>query len=332
MINKLLNTDPPSSEFYDLSIGTKRYFDFCGSVGFICTGDASYRAIEEVVGHTQIDGTHYAIVEWRFYAEREATSPDTEVIHKTEAFYFTMDGNELWMYNEEAEEKVQIYDFGFEPGDSLKQFIDRTKDWEPPFHYEVDEKNRVFPAVVTSDTTIQNDHGETFETVWASEEYEEGEVPVLKALSDSGIGFNRTYHDLFYYVKGMGTWHTVHNHWGIAMVGITMKAEKTYGQTVTVTTAQNDPNQIPVQPELRQNYPNPFNPVTQIEFEVPTAGEVRLEVYDMLGRRVAILLNEQAQAGKHRVPFNASDLSSGMYLYRLQTPNQSIEKNMLFIK
>ncbi|MCS7212140.1 MAG: choice-of-anchor Q domain-containing protein [Chloroherpetonaceae bacterium] len=69
--------------------------------------------------------------------------------------------------------------------------------------------------------------------------------------------------------------------------------------------------------ELLQNYPNPFNPTTVISYELPVATEVRLEVFDMLGRRVATLVNARQEAGRYQVSFNASELTSGLYLYRL---------------
>ncbi len=69
---------------------------------------------------------------------------------------------------------------------------------------------------------------------------------------------------------------------------------------------------------LAQNYPNPFNPGTTIRYELPTLSEVRLSVYDVLGREVSVLVNERRNAGSHEVRFDASQLSSGVYFYRMQ--------------
>jgi hypothetical protein len=69
---------------------------------------------------------------------------------------------------------------------------------------------------------------------------------------------------------------------------------------------------------LGQNYPNPFNPSTTITYELPEASVARLNVYDMLGREVSVLVNERRDAGVHQVKFDGSGLSSGVYLYRLQ--------------
>lgn len=84
--------------------------------------------------------------------------------------------------------------------------------------------------------------------------------------------------------------------------------------------------------ELSQNYPNPFNPSTQIHYELPERAQVRLEVYDILGRRVSTLVDEQQQAGRYEVTFDASGLASGTYIYRIEA-NEFIETSqMMFVK
>jgi surface protein/predicted outer membrane repeat protein len=83
---------------------------------------------------------------------------------------------------------------------------------------------------------------------------------------------------------------------------------------------------------LKQNYPNPFNPTTVISYELPQSADVRLEVYDIAGRQVATLVNGQVAAGRHRVNFNASNLSSGVYLYRLEAGSQVMTKKLTILK
>jgi hypothetical protein len=75
---------------------------------------------------------------------------------------------------------------------------------------------------------------------------------------------------------------------------------------------------LPSQFALGQNYPNPFNPSTMIRYELPVASVVKLEVFDILGRRVATLVNGQMPAGRHEVKLDAGNLSSGQYLVRIQ--------------
>ena len=81
------------------------------------------------------------------------------------------------------------------------------------------------------------------------------------------------------------------------------------------------------------NYPNPFNPTTAISFTLPAETSVRLTVYDLLGRQVRVLVDGAAlSSGTHNVRFEAGDLASGTYLYRLETPTQTITKRMLLVK
>ena len=83
---------------------------------------------------------------------------------------------------------------------------------------------------------------------------------------------------------------------------------------------------------LHQNYPNPFNPVTNISFRLPERGFVSLKVYDILGREVANLVNEVKSIGTHSVNFDASFLSSGIYMYKLEAGQKVLSKRMTLIK
>ena len=83
---------------------------------------------------------------------------------------------------------------------------------------------------------------------------------------------------------------------------------------------------------LSQNYPNPFNPVTTIRFSLPESAPVRLEVFDMIGRRVALLTDGILEAGWHEARFDAGNLSSGMYMYRLSLAGQIHTRSMLLLR
>ena len=88
----------------------------------------------------------------------------------------------------------------------------------------------------------------------------------------------------------------------------------------------------PGQYALDQNYPNPFNPTTQISYQLPVSEDVRLEVYDMTGRRVATLVNREMSAGSHTVTFDASNLSSGVYMYLIQAGSFREVRRLTIIK
>ncbi len=94
----------------------------------------------------------------------------------------------------------------------------------------------------------------------------------------------------------------------------------------------NDKESISSKFNLAQNYPNPFNPATRITFSVPSASKVHLTVFDLLGREVATLVNEVKTSGSYSVDFNASNLPSGIYLYKLTAGSNSITKKMLLLK
>jgi hypothetical protein len=83
---------------------------------------------------------------------------------------------------------------------------------------------------------------------------------------------------------------------------------------------------------LEQNYPNPFNPTTNIKFSVPEAGNIKLSVYNVVGEEVAVLVNGFTEVGIFDVSFDASNLPSGVYLYKLQSANSTQTKKMMLLK
>ena len=101
------------------------------------------------------------------------------------------------------------------------------------------------------------------------------------------------------------------------------------GNTIGVT---NISSQIPANYSLSQNYPNPFNPATNIGFKIADFGSVRLSVYDVLGKEVAILVNQQLQPGTYEVSWDASKFSSGVYFYRIEAGEFNAVNKMILVK
>ena len=92
------------------------------------------------------------------------------------------------------------------------------------------------------------------------------------------------------------------------------------------------PNSTPTRFNLSQNYPNPFNPTTNIKYSIPKSGFVTIKVFNLLGQEVATLVNKEQKAGNYVVDFNAANLASGIYMYRLQSGATSLTKKMLLLK
>ena len=101
---------------------------------------------------------------------------------------------------------------------------------------------------------------------------------------------------------------------------------------VTTDQLEDGTSELPAEIVLRQNYPNPFNPTTIISYELPQQGHVRLNVYDMTGRQVATLVDTRMNAGRHQVSFNAMNLASGVYMYRLQAGGVTMTRQLTLIK
>ncbi len=100
-----------------------------------------------------------------------------------------------------------------------------------------------------------------------------------------------------------------------------------------LTSKETENLELPDKIELSQNYPNPFNPSTKIQFSLPKSSRVKLEVYNSIGAKVAVLLDEDRPAGFHSATFNAGSFASGMYFYTLTADGKNImTKKMILIK
>jgi hypothetical protein len=90
--------------------------------------------------------------------------------------------------------------------------------------------------------------------------------------------------------------------------------------------------EVPSSYELKQNFPNPFNPVTKIIFSLPNNSHIALKIYDMQGKEIALLINEELKNGTYEYLFNGEYFPSGVYFYRMETPEFSQSKVMVLVK
>ena len=100
--------------------------------------------------------------------------------------------------------------------------------------------------------------------------------------------------------------------------------------TTDVTTSADESH--PTSFKLNQNYPNPFNPATQIQFQLPKAAHVEVNIYDVTGRLVTTLINKNLGIGKYTVTFDAHHFASGIYFYQIKTAEFNDVKKMLLVK
>ena len=113
------------------------------------------------------------------------------------------------------------------------------------------------------------------------------------------------------YTSSVGFWYTVYD----IPTGVVEEQEK-----------------LPKNFRLHQNYPNPFNPVTTISFALPKTSDVKLVIYDVLGKRVKKLIDHKLEAGQHTVLFDGADLPSGIYIYKMVASDFSAIKKFTLIK
>ncbi len=181
--------------------------------------------------------------------------------------------------------------------------------------------NRNYPSVGDSCETYfsrSTDGGNTFTDVVASDHR-------WRVAGEAGLG---TYGGD--YIGISSTSNKIYPFWFDNKTG-TMQAW-TCAIDFSVTGVGNNNNNVPDNYSLKQNYPNPFNPNTNIKFDVPKAGHVKLTVFDMLGNQVELLVNNEMQAGSYSSDFHANNLASGVYFYRLEAGDFVQTKKMMLTK
>jgi photosystem II stability/assembly factor-like uncharacterized protein len=116
--------------------------------------------------------------------------------------------------------------------------------------------------------------------------------------------------------------------WAVGGNGLILKSDI----TTDIWIDEKNCKVYPTKYALNQNYPNPFNPSTTIEFNLPKASDVRIEVYNIAGQKIQTLINKRISAGSHQVEFNSENLSSGVYFYRIEAGNFHDVKKMVLLR
>ncbi len=126
---------------------------------------------------------------------------------------------------------------------------------------------------------------------------------------------------IHFWISGLG---------GLPHEGSTFLVDDIY--LASTTDVANRPNGVPRAYGLEQNFPNPFNPTTNIVYDIPTQSHVSLMVFDLLGNRVATIVNEVQTAGRYKVVFDAAGLASGAYIYRIQAGSFMATRKLIVVK
>lgn len=137
---------------------------------------------------------------------------------------------------------------------------------------------------------------------------------------------------LLSYIVGRGQDHLTSISEAIKIDSLVKKINSNNFVDIVSSVNNNSYSQNIIQDYLDQNYPNPFNSSTTISFSIQQSGFVQLKVYDMLGRKITELVNEEMPIGHYKVQFNSANLSSGIYLYSLQRGGFFISKKMIYLK
>jgi len=170
-------------------------------------------------------------------------------------------------------------------------------------------------------------------TSWAPDSLVYTAGPDARSWTDTLVRGGIQY---FYYIQTVGR---PQDNTGAAMTpaGVTLTSNRIFTQTYTGAVLR--PNSIgagqagiPTRTGLLQNFPNPFNPATTIRYQLANQSAVRLEVYSLLGQRVATLVNETEEAGYHDVRFDGSGLASGVYFYRLEAGSVTETKKLVTVR
>lgn len=222
---------------------------------------------------------------------------------------------------------VQVQSSGSKTYFLDKNYIDWIKQLKPVINY----KTAASSAVVISNA--ENAGGKAFRLIPHPDSLQ---FRIELSLADQkyswfgGIGFDTS---KIYWAVAYTLQYQVSQNQSTTVKGKFFLCDITTGAILlTQTLGVKNETVIPEQFSLSQNFPNPFNPTTNIRFIIPSSNFTTLKIFDLLGKEIALLVNEKKEAGEYTVPFNAARLPSGIYFYQLRSGNFTESKKMLLLR
>ena len=322
------------SNYYDLSIGTTRYFDFCSTYGIACIPEYSEQGIEKIIGDTVINSKHYSIIEWK---SEIMLMCSTTISAKKE--YFRYENELLYQYSENEDSLIQ--DFSFSIGDSISKFFSEE---------DLSSFLIIPPKTIIYDTLVHFTDGSLNKIMWGDDTthiytFETTIIPDIQTFIDSILvdrgevwllpfGDIQTYYPNkpFYFVDSLGVLFSEWNYRKIALVGVKKSDGRLYGREVDFISNIAEPKTDVKSFGLYQNYPNQFNPKTTIEFTLPKTSDVTLKIFNILGEEVVTLVSDRLSVGTYSYDWDASNMANGIYLYCLETDEYIATKKMILLK
>jgi photosystem II stability/assembly factor-like uncharacterized protein len=310
------------------------------------------------VGARNINGQTYWSERWTFYSRRTPkTTFPLDVGNKW--YYQAIKWNLLWNHTFSKygiiKEIIDTLSNGFRKVSSKYYYVDSTitkfEYWgyiDGKFYVtdtpSLDPNNLYFDDYLeTTDTcTIDHNYGENecrnFLTLQIF-----GELATGQSYEFYNFLIEYWYKDYEILLENIGIAKTIKSEYSkytynwcdsTELIGM-VKNDKVLGDTVfniLVGVDGKKNSNLPLNYALSQNYPNPFNPITKISYQLPFNSKVNLKIFDILGREVTTLVNEEKPAGSYEVEFNGSNLPSGIYFYKLQAGNYSSIRKMISLK
>jgi hypothetical protein len=323
------------AQYYDLTVGTERHYDsesYLDVFTRVATSEYSVWGVERVIGEQVIDETTWAVVEWVQWNWLYQPSGTSLILNRDTVLYRLTGTTLIQLKNGETE---PVFDFDFAIGDSMYA---KTKSYLPEWVRSSFQELGDVGGTVILDADILFPDENTYRILWgdgsSSDQFEHpipsADVFLNEILTEKegwlfphNTAKSTLYTPIlpFFYVEGIGSLYNIFNHRGLYMSGYKSAAGDVMGRmhAVPVSISRSDRPDSPNTTSLLPNYPNPFNPSTVVSYRLSVFGNVQIHVMNVLGQRVATLVDGIQTPGEYSVTFDAVGMSSGIYIVVLES-------------